>query len=55
LVRSGVISQPVNEKRTKGRPNLTYEESINRDFNDWSITNTTTKTSYKETLIYAFY
>jgi hypothetical protein len=27
-----------NEKRGRGRPNLTWEESVKRDLKDWSIT-----------------
>jgi hypothetical protein len=30
-VRSGVIRRSDNEKRGRGRPNLTYEESVKRD------------------------
>jgi hypothetical protein len=30
-VRSGVIRQSSNEKRGRGRPNLTWEESVKRD------------------------
>jgi hypothetical protein len=38
LVRSGVIRRSDNEKRGRGRPNLTYEESVKRDLKDWCIT-----------------
>jgi hypothetical protein len=38
LVRSGVISLISNEKSGRGRPNLTWEESVKRDLKDWSIT-----------------
>jgi predicted ArsR family transcriptional regulator len=31
LVRSGVIRRSGNEKRGRGRPNLTWEESVKRD------------------------
>jgi hypothetical protein len=37
-VRSGVIRRSGNEKRGRGRPNLTCEESVKRDLNDWCIT-----------------
>jgi hypothetical protein len=36
-VRSKVISQTTNEKRGRGRPNLTWEESVKKDLKDWSI------------------
>jgi hypothetical protein len=37
-VRSGVIKRSGNEKRGRGRPNLTWEESMKRDLKDWCIT-----------------
>jgi hypothetical protein len=37
-VRSGVIRRSGNEKRDRGRPNLTWEESVKRDLKDWYIT-----------------
>jgi hypothetical protein len=37
-VRSGVIRRSDNEKRGRGRPNLTCEESVKRDLKDWCIT-----------------
>jgi cellulose synthase/poly-beta-1,6-N-acetylglucosamine synthase-like glycosyltransferase len=37
-VRSRVIRRSGNEKRGRGRTNLTYEESVKRDLNDWCIT-----------------
>jgi hypothetical protein len=37
-VRSGVIRRSGNEKRSRGRPNLTWEESVKRDLKDWCIT-----------------
>jgi hypothetical protein len=37
-VRSGVIRQTDNERRHRGRPNLTWEESVKRDLKDWCIT-----------------
>jgi hypothetical protein len=38
LVRSGVIRRSSNEKRGRGRPNLTCEEPVKRDLKDWCIT-----------------
>ena len=37
-VRSGVIRRSGNEKRGRGRPNLTWEESVKKDLKDWCIT-----------------
>jgi hypothetical protein len=37
-VRSGVIRRSGNEKRGRGRPNLTWEESVKSDLKDWCIT-----------------
>jgi hypothetical protein len=37
-VRSGIIRRIDNKRRGRGRPNLTCEESVNRDLKDWSIT-----------------
>ena len=37
-VRSGVIRRSGNEKRGRGRPNLTWEESVKRDLKNWCIT-----------------
>jgi hypothetical protein len=37
-VHSGVIRRSGNEKRDRGRPNLTLEESVKRDLKDWCIT-----------------
>jgi hypothetical protein len=37
-VRSEVIRRSGNEKRGRGRPNLTWEESVKRDLKDWCIT-----------------
>jgi hypothetical protein len=34
----GVIRRSGNEKRGRGRPNLTWEESVKRDLKDWCIT-----------------
>jgi hypothetical protein len=36
---NGVIRRTSNKKRDRGRPNMTYEESVKRDLNDWCITN----------------
>jgi hypothetical protein len=33
-----VIRRIGNEKRGRGRPNLTWEESVKRDLKDWCIT-----------------
>jgi hypothetical protein len=38
LVRSRVIRRSGNEKRGRGRPNLTWEESVKRDLKNWCIT-----------------
>jgi hypothetical protein len=35
---NGVIRQTGNEKGGRGRPNLTWEESVKRDLKDWCIT-----------------
>jgi hypothetical protein len=37
-VRNGVIRRSGNEKRGRGRPNLTWEESVKRDLKDWCVT-----------------
>jgi hypothetical protein len=37
-VRSRVIRRSSNEKRGRGQPNLTWEESVKRDLKDWYIT-----------------
>jgi hypothetical protein len=36
-IRNGVIRRTGNEKRDRGRPNLTWEESVKRDLKDWCI------------------
>jgi hypothetical protein len=36
-IRSGVIRRSGNEKRGRGRPNLTWEEFVKRDLKDWCI------------------
>jgi hypothetical protein len=35
---NGVIRRTGNKKRDRGRPNLSWEESIKRDVKDWCIT-----------------
>jgi hypothetical protein len=35
---NGVIRRTSNKKRDRGRPNLTWEESVKRDLKNWSIT-----------------
>jgi hypothetical protein len=37
-IRNGVIRRTDNNKRGRGRPNFTWEESIKRDLKDWCIT-----------------
>jgi hypothetical protein len=37
-VHSGVIRRSGNEKRSRGQPNMTWEESMKRDLKDWCIT-----------------
>jgi hypothetical protein len=34
LIRNEVIRRTGNNKRGRGRPNLTWEESVNRDLKD---------------------
>ncbi|TVT99309.1 hypothetical protein EJB05_55308, partial [Eragrostis curvula] len=36
-VRSGIIQRPENVKRGRGRPTLTWAESVKRDMKDWNI------------------
>jgi hypothetical protein len=36
-VRSGVIRRSSNDKRGRGRPNLTWEVFVRRDLIDWYI------------------
>ena len=33
-----MLKRAENVKRGRGRPNLTWEESVKRDLKDWSIT-----------------
>jgi hypothetical protein len=37
-IRNEVIRRTGNNKRGRGRPNLTWEESVKRDLKDWCIT-----------------
>jgi hypothetical protein len=37
-IHNGVIRWTGNKKRGRGRPNLTWEESVKRDLKDWCIT-----------------
>jgi hypothetical protein len=37
-IRNEVIRRTGNNKRGRGRPNLTWEESMKRDLNNWCIT-----------------
>jgi hypothetical protein len=36
-IYNGVIRRTSNKKIDRGRPNLTWEESVKRDLNDWYI------------------
>ena len=36
-VRSGVLERVDNVKRGRGRPKLTWDESVKRDLKDWNI------------------
>jgi len=36
-VRSGVLKRDDNVKRGRGRPNLTWDESVKRDLKEWNI------------------
>jgi hypothetical protein len=38
-VRSGVLKQADNVKSGRGRPKLTWDESIKRDLKEWNISN----------------
>jgi hypothetical protein len=37
-IHNEVIRRTGNNKRGRRRPNLTWEESVKRDLNDWCIT-----------------
>ena len=36
-MRSGVLERVDNVKRDRGRPKLTWDESVKRDLKDWNI------------------
>ena len=36
-MRNGVLEQVDNVKRGRGRPKLTWDESVKRDLKDWDI------------------
>ena len=36
-MRSGVLERVDNVKRGRGRPKLTWDESVKRDFEEWNI------------------
>ena len=36
-VRSGILSQDSNVKRGRGRPKLTWVETVKEDLNGWNI------------------
>ena len=36
-MRNGVLEQVDNVKRGRGRPKLTWDESVKRDFKEWNI------------------
>jgi hypothetical protein len=38
-IHNGVIRRTGNNKRGRGRLNLTWEESVKRNLKDWCITN----------------
>jgi len=38
-VRIGVLERVDNIKRGRGRPKLTWDESVKRDLKDWNISN----------------
>jgi hypothetical protein len=37
-IRNRIIGRTDNEKKDRGRPNLTWKKSVKRDLNDWCIT-----------------
>jgi hypothetical protein len=36
-VRSGVLKQSDNVKRGRGKPRLTWDETVKRDLKEWNI------------------
>jgi hypothetical protein len=38
LIHNRVIRRTDNEKSGRGKPNLTWKESVKRDLKDWCIT-----------------
>ena len=36
-MRNGVLERVDNVKRGRGRPKLTWDESVKRDFKEWQI------------------
>jgi hypothetical protein len=38
-VRSGVLKRDDNVKRGRGRPRLTWDETVKRDLKEWNIAN----------------
>ena len=36
-MRNGVLERVDNVKRGRGRPKLTWDESVKRDLKDWNI------------------
>jgi hypothetical protein len=36
-VRSGVLERDDNVKKVRGRPKLTWDESVKRDLREWNI------------------
>ena len=36
-VRSGLLKQVDNVKRSRGRPKLTWDETVKRDIKDWNV------------------
>ncbi|EMS60091.1 Retinoblastoma-related protein 1 [Triticum urartu] len=47
---SGRLKHAENVKRGRGRPNLTWEEAVNRDLKDWSITKELAMDRVKQTV-----
>ncbi|KAJ3698668.1 hypothetical protein LUZ61_002373 [Rhynchospora tenuis] len=36
-VRSGILNRFENTRRARGRPRLTWEEAVKRDFKEWNV------------------